>query len=203
MKKLIKLAIIAVVSLSVKAQEMASFLIGDFDKVGLAYDNTHMKFEGSSVPLNGFDLGYMRGLKISKSSPFFLEGGLKLKFLFGEGYLPRVDEMKYSFITFEIPVNLTYLFKIGSKGAIAPFGGFNFKFHVNGKAKFDGSGKSVNLFSDSDWSRYQLGWQAGLCIYISKIYLSAAYGTDLLKIYDDSSQRINTNGLTVSVGYVF
>lgn len=223
MKKIILLATVALAcSVSANAQNSYS---GSYNRVSVSYNNTNLSMKMSeggisldhSVSLNGVGLDYIHGFGLSKSLPLFLETGLKAKYSFGNDSFDDFDginievEDKYKFFTFEVPVNLTYMFGVSSNVTIAPYAGINFKLHASGKVteKYQGESEDTNVFSKDDmedtWNRFQMGWQVGVGAYFSDFYLGVGYGTDFIKLLNESKDgmKINTGNLSVSLGYTF
>lgn len=216
MKKLI-LTLFAAASLSLAAQETTTTFVSNYNRTSISYNHTNLKSkpENETLSLNGFGLEYIHGFSLSKSTPLYLEAGLKAIFSFGketgaiEGSSAKVD-LKYSFLSFEVPVNLTYIFNLSPEVSIAPYAGINFKLHALGKVKAEKLGESadLNLFDKDEmggypWNRFQMGWQAGVGAYYSDFYLGIGYGTDFIKIYDEDGDKINSSHLSVSLGYTF
>lgn len=103
--------------------------------------------------LNGFSLGYTKGISIAKRLPFFIETGLSMQYarksfdnedqadILGtawsipyRGYnIPA--QLTYSTLNFKIPVNLAYKLSF-NKVSLTPYAGINFKINAIGKIKF-------------------------------------------------------------------
>lgn len=138
-------------------------------------------------------------------------------------------EIKTNIFSLYIPVNLAYKFALSNSNVtIVPFLGINFKGNIIGKTKasyngdlgdWDGSEseyweemgerigikQETNMFDKDDvgknatWKRFQIGWQIGVGVNFSQLYVGLSYGKDLSELCKKT--KIATTSITL--GYNF
>ncbi|MCM1503645.1 MAG: porin family protein [Muribaculum sp.] len=182
-----------------------------YNRVGISYENVNIDPKGGDgIGLNGFGISYIHGFSVSSTLPIFVETGLKYSAGFhsdSEGdYYDDDLEIKHTFMSLSVPVNVAYKFAVGEGMSIQPYLGLNLKLHLVGKEKYeyDGESESISVFDDDDmdgdaWKRFQLGWHIGAGFNYNKFYVGLSYGTDFIKI----AKKVNTGTFSVGVGYNF
>ena len=138
-------------------------------------------------------------------------------------------EQKTTILNLNIPVNLAYKFTVDSKKlSIIPYVGVNFKGNIIGKSKLNlvdeldsdymsekefwenaedyGIKQEKNNFDkkdtgskDSQWKRFQMGWQIGVGINYNKLYVGVSYGKDITELCKKT--KLSTTSITL--GYNF
>lgn len=186
----------------------------DYNRVSITYNNIDLSPDGGDgFGLNGVGVDYIHGFSLSSELPLFIETGAKFTAAFhseslDDGY--EDFDMKYTFMSLAVPVNVAYKFAIGEDMSIQPYAGLNFKFNVVGKIKasYDGDSESWSVFDKDDmdelemgdtWKRFQLGWHIGAGLNYKQFYVGLSYGTDFIKI----AKKTNTGTFAVGVGYNF
>lgn len=137
----------------------------------------------------------------------------------------KIGDDKYSLLSLKIPVSISYKHQIPNSAiAISPYAGLVLRGNIVGKCKkkynddykafadylaggyFTLEDYNLDLFSEDDmgkddvWSRIQIGWQAGVNVYVTSfLYLGASYGTDFSHIA--TNLKVNTGSITI--GYKF
>lgn len=138
-------------------------------------------------------------------------------------------ERKTNIFSVNIPVNLVYKISLSnSKVSIVPYVGVNFRGNIIGKQKYDltidtnelgfsedefwteiedeGFKQETNMFDkketgskDATWKRFQMGWQIGVGLNYSKLYIGLGYGKDFTELCKKT--KIATTSITL--GYNF
>lgn len=162
---------------------------------------------------NGFELGYVHGFNLSKTTPLFFQTGLK----FDMGFKSESESMQgvgvtatLSTMSFSVPLDISYKLVFGDEGNIAfiPFAGINLK--VNALADVKATAKShrekesetISLFDEGiGMKHFQAGWHIGLGFQINKFYAGADFGTDFIKVADVGGNSTPTFHL--GVGFTF
>ena len=153
--------------------------------------------------LNGVNLQYLHGFRVTKKIPLFIEIGAEFSYNtkehkyyneYGERYTNY--KARRNIISGRIPLNVSYKFNIVKNFSIQPYTGLNFR--ING---FLGD---LYFFQDNT---FQGGWQIGSGFNISKLYLGLQYGLDFFPIgtlyLDYREYDINSSRLLVSIGVNF
>ena len=149
--------------------------------------------DDSRVRFNEFLLGYNRIIQVVEDVPYFVEAGANIKFSWTK------SDMDARLITFRIPVNVLYKIYLSKEKdyAIAPFAGASCR--VIAMAREHSESKSISLFDDAGWERFQVAWQAGLRFYLNRYYLGISYSRD----FRDSSKCPGIRECSVQLGYCF
>lgn len=126
--------------------------------------------------LNGFSIGYTKGISIAKRLPFFIETGLNMQYarksfdsedqenIFGYPYTITIDnsyyvpcKATYSTLNFKIPVNLAYKLSF-NKVSLTPYAGINFKINAIGKLNLaieDTDDLPDGISEDDIWDEFE------------------------------------------------
>lgn len=149
--------------------------------------------DDSRIHFNEFLLGYNRIMQVVEDLPYFVEAGANIKFSWTK------DELDARLITFRIPVNVLYKIYLSKEKdyAIAPFAGASCR--VIAMAREYSGPKSVSLFGDAGWKRFQVAWQAGIRFYLNRYFLGISYSRD----FRDSSKYPGIRECSVQLGYCF
>lgn len=172
--------------------------------------NSH-KFNDNDEPLfhkgsmDGFTIGYNRGIGLSSSMPLYLEVGGGLQYSTGSNH-----EEDVHMLSVVAPVSVLYHFSIpNSTIGIEPLAGLNFRYNGWGEIK-DEDGKS-DPFSKDDYddpaNRFQVGLHLGVNAVFKKFVLGLKYNIGLsnfLKVkYYKETTNVKFNTFTISAGYRF
>lgn len=173
--------------------------------------------EKKSRGLNGFELGYLQGISLSKTLPMFLEVGGNLAFdFYGESrdfdYYKLSDH--FFLMNLNIPVHFAWKFCINKDLAVIPYAGLNLKFNIVANqtlsAKSDeydlDETDTTNWLSSDDIENddfrmnvFQIGWEAGATLKYNKFFFGLQYGTDFSQL----SYYMNTGTFKAYIGFGF
>ena len=162
------------------------------------WNPSEIKYDGYTYDFTGLTLGLNRFISLASDVPLFLEAGGAIQYSFGDK-----NNLKENFLSFKVPLNLTYCWQISDIFAIAPYAGLTARINAWGRYKIDNYYESKgNLFSSDEGGakRFQVGWQVGANFKFNKVYIGASYGTDFNK-WDDLDGKIRTTSVTL--GFIF
>lgn len=232
MKKILLVATLVATSLASFAQVAidgafyGSNTPDHFNRVSIGYDANMFtgKWSGgysiesdmdANITLNGFNIQYLHGIRLTNSVPFYIEFGAKIathfkneKVDYSDGY---VESSKITKLSLSVPVNISWRFGISNSFSLMPYTGLHFTGNLLAQSKYEEKDKYenydesdvVNFFSEDEvevpWKRFQMGWQIGLGCNIDKFYLGFEYGLDFMKLYENC----NTSNISVNIGYNF
>lgn len=177
-----------------------------YNIVSVGYDA--MFLDQGYGTLNGANLQYLHGFRVTKKVPLFIEIGAEISYntktykyqRYGYGNIYKNLKSKLSIVSGRIPVNISYRFNIVKNFSIQPYTGCNFRIN-----EFIDRGNVVTGYVDPEI--IQAGWQIGLGFNVSKLYLGLQYGLDFLPIgsdlYGKEETDINSSRLLVSIGVNF
>lgn len=173
--------------------------------------NSH-KFNDNDEPLfhkgsmDGFTIGYNRGIGLSSSMPLYLEVGGGLQYSTGSNH--DVDMHMLSVVA---PVSVLYHFSFpNSTIGIEPLAGLNFRYNGWGEIKDDED--TYDPFSDDDTddnpaNRFQVGLHLGVNAVFKKFVLGLKYNIGLSNFWkvkgDGVSTNVKFNTFTISAGFRF
>lgn len=172
-----------------------------YNRVGVSYENE--SYSDTDMSTNGFGVEYTRGFGLSADKPLFLEAGLKATFGFWSKKFEDI-ESKFSTVSLNLPVNVTYSFPLSEKWSLSPYTGLNFRYRCSAKSTYkeDGEEESESWFDgDNGANRFQMGWNIGARVNYGAIGLGVGYTLDFIKFHSDA--KINTGSLAVAVSYTF
>ena len=143
-----------------------STLTGDIDQVADV---------SSKVGLN---LGGVVGLRVSDSTPLFLESGLYFSMRGA-----KKDDNSVALNYLEIPILMKYGIQATDEIAVLPYLGPTFGFGIGGKWKTAGKG-SVNSFASDRFLRPDVGLKLGCGVEYNKLYAELGYQFGITNIAD-------------------
>lgn len=212
MKKMLILAVMAVMGLQAQAQivssrsSMVTRQVYDEPKsykgwstFGIEYLPSSWSMDGTSESFTGLALNYTNAISLTQSAPLFLEWGVG-----GQYSFYSKDDFKIRYASVKVPVNFIYDFQItNTRIHLDPYVGLKARFNVWGQAKeeYRGDSDSWNLFGDEGgWKRFQIGWNIGVkARFNDSFFVGVAYGSDFSKIADNT----RVNEVSISLGLVF
>lgn len=249
-KSLLIVALLAMAS-SVSAQfantnassggnNMRSIDTNGWQKVYVSYNPLKMVTDVQGADdwdFTAFSLGYSKGYSISKDFPLFAEVGIEATYAFNTMDKEDMEdletdnngdlEMKTTYLSATVPVNLAYKFTLAEKNiSIVPYLGINLKGNIIGKSKkefvdfegnswcetekeyWDDEDKSpdTNWFDkkeagskDAQWKRIQFGWQLGIGLYYNQIYVGFGYSKD----FSELCKKTKVSKTSITLGYTF
>lgn len=189
----------AIVAMMLAAPAFAQFSSGGFelDKQNLYYGVrlgmtvADLGGDADTDSKVGMTLGGVIGLRVSQSTPVFLESGL---------YYTERGAKDVGYSNLEIPLLIKYGIKATDEIAILPFVGPYFARACWGKTKtFDEeAGKTVKVgtFDEKKWTglkRLNMGFKVGCAAEYNKLYMEVGYqfGVSNISKVDDLTFRSN------------
>ena len=181
MKKLL----LSIVAVLMAAPSFAQFSSGGFelDKESLYYG---ARFGATVSSISGdisigskvgITLGGVIGLRLSRTTPVFLESGL---YYTQRGAKNSDYEITHN--NLEIPFVIKYGFKVSDEIALLPFVGPYFAFGVSTDEKLKSEYAKAN---DIRVNRNNMGFKLGCGAEYNKVYLEAGYQFGITNIIDD------------------
>ena len=199
----------AIVAMVLAAPAFAQFSSGGFelDKQNLYYGVrlgmtvADLGGDAETDSKVGMTLGGVVGLRVSQSTPLFLESGL---------YYTERGAKDVGYSNLEIPLLIKYGIKATDDIAILPFVGPYFARACWGKTKTydDETGKTVKIgtFDEKKWDglkRANMGLKLGCGLEFNKLYVEAGYQFGLSNITKHDDFSVHSNALFLNVGVNF
>lgn len=185
------------------------------NRISVGYDAEFMNVkDGPNETFSGFAVQYTHEWKIAQNLPLYFGTGLKLNANFysdnAEENVPGYGKIKYkesmTVMSFSVPLNVSYRVGLANGVTLQPYTGFGLKLNAIGKGSIEvgGQKEDINAFDkddvgDANWKRFQIGWQIGAGVNVSKVYIGLEYGIDLMSL----SSTVKTSHLGISLGYNF
>ena len=173
----------------------------DYNRIYFGYAPTKFSGGEESLTWHGFDLGYMRGINVTKGRrlPLYVEAGLAMNADFG-------DDGKL--LNFEIPFGVAYRWTIpNTQIQFSPYFGFHFKINALWN---DDEGESYFDYDDDDIEdthRFQFGMQLGGHFDYKHFYFGIGWDKDFNSIAEGEERyydySVKTSGVRVNIGYTF
>ena len=166
-------------------------------------DNDNALFHKGSM--DGFTIGYNRGIGLSSSMPLYLEVGGGLQYSTGSN-----DDVDVHLLSVVAPVSVLYHFSFpNSTIGIEPLAGLNFRYNGWGEIKDDED--KADPFSKDDYddpaNRFQVGLHLGVNAVFKKFVLGLKYNIGLSNFWkvkgDGESTNVKFNTFTISAGFRF
>ncbi len=184
------------------APSFAQFSSGGFelDKQSLYYG---VRFGGTIASISGdwslgnkvgITLGGVIGLRLSESTPVFLESGL---YYTQRGAKSNVYDIVHN--NFEIPLLVKYGFKVSDDIALLPFVGPYFAYAISKEEKK----KNTSAPDYPRVNRNNVGFKLGCGAEYHKLYIEAGYQFGVTNIIDDSDLSARNNALFANFGINF
>jgi hypothetical protein len=212
----------AIVALMLAAPSFAQFSSGGFelDKQNLYYGvrigMTAASLGGDEIPevkdgsKVGMTLGGVVGLRISETTPVFLESGL---------YYTERGAKDVGYSNLEIPLLIKYGFQVADDIGVVPFVGPYFSRACWGKTKaypktafndgkLDTSVKQekYGTFAEEKWTglnRLNMGFKVGCAAEYNKLYVEIGYQFGVTNISKDDDKSIRSNAFFANFGVNF
>lgn len=148
---------------------------------------------GSKIGLN---LGGTVGMRLSDTTPIFLESGL-----YFTGCGASKDKTSISLNYLELPILIKYGVQVSDDIALLPFVGPTFRYGLfGGKWKTSGAGKT-DSFGDGKFKRADVGIKLGCGAEYNKLYLELGYQFGITNIADWT--LVNGDDATAHNGALF
>ncbi len=201
----------AIVALMLAAPSFAQYSSGGFEldkqnlyygvRLGMTVASLGGDFDTDSKV--GMTLGGVVGLRVSDSTPLFLESGL---------YYTERGAKDIGYTNLEIPLLIKYGFKATDEIAVLPFVGPYFARAGWGKTKqpkADGTGtEKVGTFDEKKavtggLSRLNMGFKIGCGAEYNKLYLELGYQFGITNIAKNDALSIRSNAFFANFGVNF
>ena len=203
-----KKILVSIMAMLVAAPSFAQFSSGGFelDKESVYYG---VRLGMTSATLTGdadvdskigMTLGGVLGLRLSGSTPVFLESGL---------YYTERGAKDVGYNNLEIPLLIKYGIQASDNIAILPFVGPYFSYAFSGKTKImgaDGKKTKVGTFDEKKWTglkRANMGFKIGCGAEYNKLYLEIGYQLGVTNISKDDDLSIHSGALFANFGVNF
>ena len=201
--------LVAIVAVLFAAPSFAQISSGGFSltestvyygmRMGLNVANLTGDTEGFSGANAGLNLAGVLGLRISDSTPIFLESGL---YFTQRG--AKKDKNTYANLNYlEIPVLLKYGIQATDEIAVLPFIGPTFSMGIAGKMKSGEGTDKESSFGSDRFNRLDAGIKFGCGAEYNKLYLEMGYQFGLSNIADWKVNDTSTDDASVHNGAFF
>ena len=143
----------------------------------------------------GFNFGGVLGLRVSQTTPIFLESGL----YYTERGCKNGDN-KIGLTYFEIPLLIKYGIQATDEIAVLPYLGPAFGFGIAGKVK---PGNDSSFSSDGGFNRPDVGFKIGCGAEYNMLYLEAGYQIGMANIARGDNETAHGNAFFINFGVNF
>lgn len=214
-----KKILLSIVAVLFAANSFAQYSSGGFSlsessvyygiRLGLNVSNISGDDAGNLGAKSGLNFGGVIGLRVSDTTPIFLESGLYYTERGGQKSSKNYAGLDY----LEIPILIKYGVQLNDEIAVLPYIGPTFSFGIAGQEKWDAE---HNIYSettpkteyskDSSYEHYNhldMGIKIGCGIEWNKLYLEAGYQFGLANIRDYKDDEQRGNAFFVNLGVNF
>ncbi|MBO4825862.1 MAG: PorT family protein [Prevotella sp.] len=203
-----KKILVSIVAMLLAVPSFAQFSSGGFDLdkesmyYGIRIGMTGATLSGDHVKSDmkmGMVLGAVLGIRVSNTTPLFLESGA----YYSERGGKNEGGGKVGYNNLEIPLLIKYGVKAGDM-AVLPFFGPYFAYAFSGKVKI--GDESFGTFDEKKWDglkRANMGFKLGCGFEFNKLYAEAGYQFGVSNISKSDGHSIHSNALFVNVGINF
>lgn len=143
----------------------------------------------------GFNFGGVVGLRVSQSTPLFLESGL---YYTERGAKEGNAKVGLSYL--EIPLLIKYGIQATDNIAVLPYVGPAFGFGIAGKIKPGGTGA---FSKEGGFNRPDVGFKIGCGAEYNMLYLETGYQIGIANILDDDDFTAHGNAFFINFGINF
>lgn len=143
----------------------------------------------------GFNFGGVLGLRVSQTTPIFLESGL----YYTERGCKNGDN-KIGLTYLEIPLLIKYGIQATDEIAVLPYLGPAFGFGIAGKVKPD---NDSSFSSEGGFNRPDVGFKIGCGAEYNMLYLEAGYQIGMANIARGDNETAHGNAFFINFGVNF
>ena len=140
----------------------------------------------------GMNLAGVVGLRLSDTTPVFLESGL---YYTERG--AKKDKAKIGLTYFEVPLLIKYGIQASDDIAVLPYIGPYFSYGIAGKYKIPADlngGEAYNRSSYKRFSHWDMGFKIGCGAEYNKLYLEAGYQFGVANIAKENEHDLDAHG---------
>ena len=195
--------LVSIVAALMAAPAFAQYSSGGFelDKESMYYG---VRFGGTLASVSGdysvgskigMTLAGVIGLRVSSSTPVFLESGL---YYTQRG--AKDDDWEITSNNFEIPLVIKYGLKATDEIALLPFFGPYFAYAVSSEYEYKGETAPKDSFRPN---RNNMGFKLGCGAEYNKLYLELGYQFGVTNFVDSDDITAHNNALFLNVGVNF
>ena len=193
-KNILSLAVLSLLFFSVKAKSVCD----NYGRLYVGFSTLSVDNSNSDND-NGFHLGYVYGANVTgHKKPVFLQLGIEYNLV-----TQAESDVRETFSNVEIPLNLTYKFKVSDYCSFEPLVGISWRF--NASAKISNDSKKLDYLSDLDAHPFQFGVNVGAWLCFDKCSFGYRFNPDLTNFLDKKSvgKDLKTRYHFISIGLNF
>lgn len=148
----------------------------------------------------GMNLGGVIGIRVSDSTPIFLESGL---YYASRG--AKKDKETITTHNLEIPILIKYGIQASDDIAVLPYIGPYFSYGLGGKNKYEDNGIVVKDDTFDYLNRFDMGFKVGCGAEYNKLYLELGYQFGVANLAKDNptDESAHNGSLYVNFGVNF
>lgn len=199
--------IVAIMAVLFAAPSFAQFTSGGFSldensvyygiRLGVNFAGIGGDFNDNLGTKVGMNLGGVIGLRLSQSTPVFLESGL---YYSERGAKDGKDKASLTYL--ELPVLIKYGIQAGSDFVVLPYIGPYFSYGIAGKTKIKEA--NINESSYEFFKHGDMGFKLGCGAEYNNLYAELGYQFGVANILDDDSDNEARNhAFYINVGVNF
>ena len=198
--------IVAIMAVLFAAPSFAQFTSGGFSldensvyygiRLGVNFAGIGGDFNDNLGTKVGMNLGGVIGLRLSQSTPVFLESGL---YYSERGAKDGKDKASLTYL--ELPVLIKYGIQTGGDFVVLPYIGPYFSYGIAGKTKIKEAG--INDSSYEFFKHGDMGFKLGCGAEYNKLYVELGYQFGVTNICKDDNLSSHSNALFVNFGVNF
>lgn len=206
--------LVAIVAVLFAAPSFAQYSSGGFTlsestvyygmRLGLNVSNLTGDTEGFSGAKAGLNLAGVIGIRVSESTPIFLESGI----YFTQKGCSKEKNNYVNLSYLEIPILLKYGIQVSDDIAVLPFVGPTFSYGIGGKMKGGDGTEKESSFGSGKYNRGDVGIKIGCGAEYNKLYLEAGYQFGIANIADwkdlkNNDASVHNGALFINLGVNF
>lgn len=199
--------IVAIMAVLFAAPSFAQFTSGGFSldensvyygiRLGINFAGIGGDFNDDLGTKVGMNLGGVIGLRLSQSTPVFLESGI---YYTERGAKDGKDKASLTYL--ELPVLIKYGIQAGSDFVVLPYIGPYFSYGIAGKTKIKEA--NINESSYEFFKHGDMGFKLGCGAEYNNLYAELGYQFGVANILDDDSDNEARNhAFYINVGVNF
>ena len=200
--------IVAIMAVLFAAPSFAQFSSGGFslDENSVYYGiRLGVNFAGLSGDFNdnlgtkvGMNLGGVIGLRLSQTTPVFLESGL---YYTERGAKDGKDKASLTYL--EIPVLIKYGIQTGGDFVVLPYIGPYFSYGIAGKTKIHSPEGNINESSYEFFKHGDMGFKLGCGAEYNNLYAELGYQFGVANILDVGDDEARNHAFYINIGVNF